>query len=558
MSRLFVAAALIGSLACAADAPAGGNPVTTLALVNGRIWTGNPSQPEAEAVAISGDRITHVGTTAGVRQRADKAEVIDLQGAFVTPGFIDAHVHFVDGGFRLTSVQLRDAATRAEFVRRIGEFAKTVRAGTWITGGDWDHTLWGGELPRRDWIDAVTPDHPVWVNRLDGHMALANSAALRAAGVGREVRDVEGGEIVRDAKGEPTGLLKDNAMGLVGSKMPDPSDAMRDRALDAAMQYVAAQGVTSIHNMGSWDDVNVFASAAKGGRLRTRIYAAVPLTSWERLRDAIAARTFGGEDGRGAAWFRIGALKGFVDGSLGSHTAAFHEPFTDDPKNRGLFVNAEEDLYTWISGADRAGLHVVVHAIGDRAIATLLDIYQRTMTENGARDRRFRIEHAQHLAPADIPRFARLGVIASMQPYHAIDDGRWADRVIGSGRAKGTYAFRSLLDAKALVAFGSDWFVAPPTPLEGIYAAVTRRTLDDRHPDGWVPEQKIAVEEALAAYTRAGAYASFEEDATGTIAEGMLADLTVIDRDLRVIPAPEIRDARVIRTIVGGRTVFMR
>jgi predicted amidohydrolase YtcJ len=255
---------------------------------------------------------------------------------------------------------------------------------------------------------------------------------------------------------------------------------------------------------------------------------------------------------------RIGALKGFVDGSLGSHTAAFHEPFTDDPKNRGLFVNTEEDLYAWISGADRSGLHVAVHAIGDRAIATLLDVYERTMTENGARDRRFRIEHAQHLAPADIPRFARLGVIASMQPYHAIDDGRWADRVIGSERAKGAYAFRSLLDAKAQVAFGSDWFVAPPTPLEGIYAAVTRRTLDDRNPDGWVPEQKITVEEALAAYTRAGAYASFEEAAKGTIAEGMLADLTVIDRDLRAIPAPEIRDARVIRTIVAGRTVFRR
>lgn len=557
MSRLFIAAALVASLACVADAPSGGNAVITLALVNGRIWTGNPSQPEAEAVAIAGDRIVLVGTTADVRQRAAGAEVMDLQGAFVTPGFIDTHVHFLTGGFRLASVQLRDAGTREEFVKRIGEFAKTVPAGTWITGGDWDHTLWGGELPRRDWIDAVAPDHPVWVNRLDGHMALANSAALRAAGVTRDVRDVEGGEIVRDAKREPTGLLKDNAMGLVGSKVPDPSDAMNDRALDAAMDYVAAQGVTSVHNMGSWDDVEVFARAANAGRLGTRIYAAVPLASWERLRDTVTARTYGGDDGRGDPWFRIGALKGFVDGSLGSHTAAFHEPFADDPTSRGLFVNTEEDLYAWISGADRAGLHVVVHAIGDRANATLLDIYERTAKENGTRDRRFRIEHAQHLAPADIPRFAKLGVIASMQPYHAIDDGRWADRVIGPERAKGTYAFRSLLDAKAQMAFGSDWFVAPPTPLEGIYAAVTRRTLDDRHPDGWVPEQKITVEEALVAYTRAGAYASFEEGVKGTIAPGMLADLTVIDRDLRAIPPPEIRDARIVRTIVGGRTVYV-
>jgi predicted amidohydrolase YtcJ len=555
MTRALSAACLLLAFACG-GAPPSGEPMITLALVNARVWTGHPAQPEAEAVAIAGDRIAYVGTTAEARRRAGEAEVLDLQGAFVVPGFIDAHVHFVDGGFRLASVQLRDASTREEFVRRIQEFAKTVPPGTWITGGDWDHTLWGGDLPRRDWIDEATPVHPVWINRLDGHMALANSAALRVAGVTREAKPVTGGEIVRDEDGNLTGLLKDNAMGLVDGKVPDASAVMKDRALDAAMQYVAAQGVTSIHHMGSWDDVEVFARAASAGRLGTRIYAAVPLASWQRLRDTVAARTHGGPEGRGDDWFRIGALKGFVDGSLGSHTAAFHEPFTDDPKNRGLFVNTEEDLYAWISGADQAGLHVVVHAIGDRANAMLLDIFERTAAENGARDRRFRIEHAQHLAPADIPRFGKLGVIASMQPYHAIDDGRWADRVIGRERARGTYAFRALLDAGATVAFGSDWFVAPPTPLEGIYAAVTRRTLDDRHPNGWVPEQKITVEEALVAYTRAGAVASFDETQKGTLAEGLLADITVIDRDLRSIPAPEIRDARVLRTIVGGRTVF--
>jgi predicted amidohydrolase YtcJ len=558
MPRALLIAVLLLSFGCRPDSPpsASGDPVITLALVNAHVWTGNSSQPEAEALAIAGDRIAHVGTSADVRRLAGDAPIVDLQGSFVVPGFIDAHVHFIDGGFRLASVQLRDADTPQEFVRRIQEFATTVPAGTWITGGDWDHTLWGGELPRRDWIDAATPDHPVWVSRLDGHMALANSTALRAAGVTREVRDIEGGEIVRDAKGEPTGLLKDNAMNLVSGKVPDPSDAMKDRALDAAMQYVAAQGVTSIHNMGSWDDVAVFARAAREGRLGTRIYAAVPLSTWERLRDTVAADTYGGSDGRGDEWLRIGALKGFVDGSLGSHTAAFYEPFDDDPGNRGLFVNTEADLFTWISGADRAGLHVVVHAIGDRANATLLDIFERTIRENGPRDPRFRIEHAQHLAPADISRFAALGVIPSMQPYHAIDDGRWAERVIGRERAKGTYAFRALVDAGAVLAFGSDWFVAPPTPLEGIYAAVTRRTLDDRHPDGWVPEQKITVEEALVAYTRGAAYASFDEWQKGTLAEGMLADITVIDRDLRSIPAPEIRDARILRTIVGGRTVF--
>jgi predicted amidohydrolase YtcJ len=531
--------------------------MTTLALVNGRVWTGNPLQPEAEAVAIAGDRIVGVGTTAEIRQRADTAEVVDLQGRFVVPGFVDTHVHFIDGGFRLASVQLRDAVTREEFVARIGRFAQGVPAGTWITGGDWDHTLWGGELPRRDWIDAVTANHPVWISRLDGHMALANSAALRAAGVSGRIADIAGGEIVRDAGGEATGLFKDNAMRPVASKMPPPSDVMRDRALEAAMRYVAAQGVTTIHNMGSWEDLDVFTRAHHAGRLTTRVYAAVPLNTWERLRDVVATRAYGA-DGRGDTWLRIGALKGFVDGSLGSHTAAFHEPFSDARGDRGLFVNSPDDLYKWISGADRAGLHVLVHAIGDRANAALLDLFERTARENGPRDRRFRIEHAQHLAPADIPRFATLGVIPSMQPYHAIDDGRWAERVIGPVRIQTTYAFRSLLQSGAQLAFGSDWFVAPPTPLEGIYAAVTRRTLDDRHPDGWVSGQKISVTDALTAYTRGGAYASFEERDKGTIAPGMLADLTVLDRDLRSIPAPEIRTVRVVRTIVGGRTVYRR
>jgi predicted amidohydrolase YtcJ len=540
-----------------------GGPVITLALVNGRVWTGNAAQMEAEAIAIAGDRIVAVGTTADIRQRTGTAETIDLEGRFVVPGFIDSHIHFLDGGFRLSSVQLRDARTPEEFVARIKAFAATVPTGTWITGGDWDHTLWGGELPRRDWIDAITPDHPVWINRLDGHMALANSAALRAAGVDDAVRDVSGGEIVRDAGRRPTGLLKDNAMDLVAAKAPPPGDALNDRALDAAMKYVAAQGVTAVHHMGTWDDLAVFERAWRAGRLSTRIQAAVPLGTWARLRDAVAAKRFGPE-GRGDAWLRVGALKGFVDGSLGSHTAAFHEPFTDaaakatagQASDRGLFVTPAGDLYTWIANADKAALHVMVHAIGDRANATLLDIFERVARENGARDRRFRIEHAQHLSPADIPRFGALGIIASMQPYHAIDDGRWAEKTIGPERIKTTYAFRALLDAGAPLAFGSDWYVAPPTPLEGIYAAVTRRTLDDRNPDGWVPQQKITVDEALKAYTAGGAYASFLERETGTIAPGMLADLTIIDRDLRVIPAAAIRDARVIRTIAGGKTVF--
>ncbi len=542
--------------ACAGEGPSS-DATVTLALVNGRVWTGDAARPDAEAVAIAGDRIVAVGSSEEIRALAGAAEAVDLGGQFVTPGFIDTHVHFLEGGFRLASVQLRDAGSREVFVERIRAFAATVPAGTWITGGDWDHTLWGGELPHRAWIDAATPDHPVWVNRLDGHMALANSAALRAAAVPDRVDDIAGGEIERDPDGALTGLLKDNAMALVEQNMPPPTAEMRDRALQAAMTYVAEQGVTSVHNMGSWDDLEVFARARQSDGLRTRIYAAVPLDTWARLDEAVRARTHG-PDGRGDAWLGVGVLKGFVDGSLGSHTAAFHEPFTDAPGNSGLFVNTPEDLYVWVSGADKAGLHVAVHAIGDRANGMLLDIFDRVARENGMRDRRFRIEHAQHLAPGDIPRFASLGVIASMQPYHAIDDGRWAARVIGSERIKTTYAFRDLIDRQAHLAFGSDWFVAPPTPLEGIYAAVTRRTLDEAHPDGWVPEQRIGVEEALRAYTREGAYASFEESSKGVIAPGMLADLTVMDRDIREVPPASIRDARVTRTIVGGRTVYQR
>jgi hypothetical protein len=302
--------------------------------------------------------------------------------------------------------------------------------------------------------------------------------------------------------------------------------------------------------LGGWGDLAAFERAHAAGTLTTRIYASVPLSSWKRLADTVKARGIGDD------WVRIGGLKGFVDGSIGSHTAAMLEPFTDAPNDRGLMVNSEADLYAWASAGDKAGLQLLIHAIGDRAIRVLLDIFERVAKENGPRDRRFRIEHAQHIAPADIARFGALGVIPSMQPYHAIDDGRWVDRVIGAERSKGTYAFKSLLDTKASLAFGSDWFVAPPTPLMGIYAAVTRRTLDEKRPGGWVPEQKIGVEDALRAYTAGAAYAGFAEGTRGVLKKGMLADITMIDRDLTTIAPETIRDAKVVRTIVNGKVVF--
>jgi predicted amidohydrolase YtcJ len=381
-------------------------------------------------------------------------------------------------------------------------------------------------------------------------MALANSLALQLAGVDADTADIAGGEIVRDADGRPTGILKDNAMNLMYEAVPVPGDALLDRQIEAAMQHVAGNGVTTVHDMAGWDSLRAYRRARAQGRMITRVYSVVPLNDWKRLRDEVEDR------GRGDDWLRIGGLKGFMDGSLGSHTAAFLEPFTDAPDDRGFLINDLDDMRRWITGADAAGLHVMVHAIGDKAIRDLLDIYLDVVADNGSRDRRFRIEHAQHIHPQDMDRFAVQNIIAIMQPYHAIDDGRWAERVIGPERSKTTYAFRSLIDSGARVAFGSDWSVAPATPLEGIYAAVTRQTLDGANPSGWVPEQKVSVEQALRAYTSEGAFASFEENRKGRIRPGMLADLVLLDRDVTAIPAETIPDTRVIKTIVGGRVIF--
>lgn len=543
---------VLGAVCAGACSERDGRPLAADVVVSGGvIWTGNPSEPWAEAMAIDGERIAAVGTRDEVAPFiGTRTEVIDTTGRMVVPGFIDTHVHFATGGAGLASVQLRDAQTPVEFSRRIAEFATTVAPGEWLLNGTWDHENWGGELPHREWIDAHTPDNPVWVMRLDGHMALANSHALELAGVDADTPDVEGGEIVRDADGRPTGILKDNAMALVDAVVPPPSEAQLERQLRAAMQHAAAQGVTTVHDMAGWASQQAYRRLLAAGNLDTRIYSVVPLRDWERLRDEVAAR------GTGNDWLRIGGLKGFMDGSLGSHTAAMFEPFTDAPDDRGFLINPLDDMRRWIEGADAAGLQVMVHAIGDRAIRDLLDIYLDVSEQNGARDRRFRIEHAQHIHPDDIPRFAAQNVIASMQPYHAIDDGRWAEKVIGAERAQTTYAFRSLILSGADVAFGSDWFVAPVKPLLGIYAAVTRRTLDGAHPDGWVPSQKIDVEHALRAYTSVAAYASFDEADKGALVPGKLADFVVLDRDLTRIAPADIRNARVLRTVVGGRTVF--
>lgn len=525
----------------------------TMGIVNARIWTGDSEQPWAEAMAISDDKILHVGTTAEVEKLMSNSTLrIDAKNQMVVPGFNDSHVHFIDGGFGLSSVSLRDAKTKQEFINRIAAFTTTVPAGTWILNGDWDHTNWGGELPEASWIDSVSADHPVFVQRLDGHMGLANSAAMKLSKISNETADVEGGTVIRNENGIPAGIFKDNAMGLIFKNVSNPSDELKDRALKASMKYVAENGVTSVQSMGTWDDLEVYKRAAKKDSLQTRVYAVVPLDSWKKLGEEVK------RSGRGDNYLKIGGLKGFVDGSLGSHTAAFMKPFSDSPSDSGFLVTSVDDLYQAISAADKAELQVMVHAIGDKAIHEQLNIFERVEKENGARDRRFRIEHAQHIAPEDLSRFNSLSVIASMQPYHAIDDGRWAEQVIGPERIKTTYAFKSLLDNKAVLAFGSDWFVAPPIPLEGIYAAVTRRTLDEKNSEGWVPEQKISVEQALKAYTFGSAFSAFDENQKGILKKGFLADFIILDQDITTIPAEKIRNVKVMKTIVGGKVVFER
>ncbi len=535
-----------------------GNPpfAADLIIVNASIHTMNSAQPSAEAVAIHGNRIVAVGSSQEIKKLGgSNTRVIDAHAQLMLPGFNDAHVHFMSGGFQLSSVDLRDANTPQEFADRVRTFAAKLPPGRWMTGGDWDHERWpDAKLPTRELIDRYTPNTPVFVNRLDGHMALANSVALKLAGVTRESKDPPGGVIVRDPQtGEPTGILKDAAQSFVWKVIPASSFEEKLAAARAATNHAASLGVTSVQDMSAGADVSIYQALLDHGELKTRIYAVWPLPRWECLAQTGVRAHFGN------AMLRTGGLKGFADGSLGSTTALFFEPYADAPDTSGISSDEmfpEGAMLERVRGADRAGLQVIIHAIGDRANDNILSIYEQVEREDGDRDRRFRIEHAQHLRSQDIPRFARGKVIASMQPYHAIDDGRWAEKRIGHERARTTYAFRSLLDSGATLAFGTDWTVAPLDPMLTIYAAATRRTLDGKHPDGWISEQKISVEETVRGYTIGSAFAEFQEKEKGTISPGKLADLVILTRDIFKIDPTEIKNTKVVVTIMDGRVVY--
>lgn len=546
-----------------------------LVLVDGRIWTGERATGPgksgdagrfAEAVAISAGRILEVGTDAqALRYAGRETKVIPLGGRLVVPGFIDSHLHFINGGFQLLELDLKNTRDEAEFIRKIAEKAKALARGRWLLGGNWDEQAWpSAQLPTRWMIDSVTPGTPVFISRYDGHAALANSLALKLAGVTKATPVPASGVIVQDPKsGEPTGVLKDAAEDLVARVVPRPTEAEMEEAFKAALAEAARVGVTSVHNVSTDADspggtfvseIQLLRRAEQEGWLTVRLYEITPIAAWKRLAEA------GVSHGTGSDFLKLGAVKGFADGSLGSGTAWMFEPFDDEPGNRGLpmeIMNPPSILEAMLRGAREAHIQPCIHAIGDRAVAELLDLYSRVGGADAPRHR-FRIEHAQHVRARDFERFAKLGVIASMQPYHAIDDGRWAEKRLGRARARTSYAWRSMLEAGAPLAFGSDWPVAPLDPLIGIYAAVTRATLDGKHAGGWFPEERLTVEEALRAYTAGSAFAAFEEAEKGTISRGKLADLVVLSDDVFKLPAKRIQNTYVTMTVVGGRVVYQK
>ena len=531
------------------------SPQADLIITNGTVCTVDEKQPRAEVIAIWRDRIIAVGTRDALDPwRGPTTTVIDAKGKLVLPGFNDSHVHLVSGGMQLTNVNLKDASSREEFVKRIAARAASVPEGEWILGGDWDDQQWNpAELPSKDWIDSVTPKHPVFLNRYDGHMALANSMALGLAKVTAKTPDPAGGTIVRDQQGNPSGVLKESAMSYVYKVIPSLTHRQRTEIVKRALQHAASLGVTSMQDMNpEFADMAVYAELAEQGSMTSRIYAAPMETQYETLSKLGLRRNFG------SSYFRIGALKGYADGSLGSTTAYFFEPYQDAPNSRGMLTDEMipiEKMRERLTLADQAGLQLCLHAIGDQGISIMLDLFQDVIAKNGKQDRRLRIEHAQHVAPKDFKRFADLQVIASVQPYHAIDDGRWAEKRIGD-RIRTTYAFRTFLQNGVKLALGTDWNVAPLNPMETIYAAVTRATLDGKNPQGWVPEEKITAEEAVFAYTMGSAFAEFQENEKGSITPGKLADIVILSDDIFKIDPVKIKDVKVETTIVGGQVVW--
>lgn len=526
------------------------------AFINGKIYTVNEKQPYAEAVVVERNKISFVGSNEEAKKLIDAStKVIELNGKLMLPGFIDDHVHFITGGFYLLGIDLRPANSTHEFRNILKDYIDKY-PNKWITGGYWDHEKWEKkDLPTKEMIDDITPNTPVFVERLDGHMGLANSYALKLAGVTKDTKSPEGGLIVKDpVTGEPTGVLKDNAMYFIYNKIPAATSEENYEAALAALEEAKRLGITSVQDITFEDALATFRKIKNEGKLTCRIYTRWPISDYESLVKQNIKIGYGDD------YIKMGSLKAFADGSLGSSTAWFFNKYNQDTTTYGLPMDIITDgsMAKWALDADKNHLQLSVHAIGDRANSYMLDLFEKIIKENPEWDRRFRLEHAQHVRFEDIKRFAKLGVIASVQPYHCIDDGVWAEKRIGPERIKYTYPFKSFLEAGVKMCFGTDWYVAPLNPLLGLYAAVTRRTLDDKNPNGWIPEQKISIKDAIKCYTINSAYAAFEENIKGSIEVGKLADLIVLSDDILSIDPVKIKDVKVEMTMFDGKIIYQR
>ena len=609
MRRAWWAASLLTlALAASVTVPRGETqaqgelPAADIAIINARVWTGEKDQPWAEAVAIAGDRIIAVGSSAqisGYIRPNNRTRVLNLRGRLVVPGFIDNHVHFTSAGRLLLGLNLLDVNDAEQFRRRVAEGAARLTKGAWLVGGDWGaYAQWavgstgkpGAEKekpfePTKELIDPVTSDHPALISRFDQQLFLANSLALKAAGITADTPNPEGGEIVRDAKGQPTGLLRGaSAARLVRRAMPAPSYEQRRAEALRALEEARKFGVTTMHdNTANFEQLELLRDLQRSGHLTARIWARMPLSDWEKVRDYVEKNKVPAVDGGwGDDWIRLGGLKAWVDGIMGNSSALFFEPYNHDPANSGRLRDVmfpEGNLERLIRGADRAGFTVTVHAIGDKANRILLDTFDRVFADHGMRDRRFRVVHAQVVHPDDFARFGKLQLVAEVQPFHTIDDMRWMEERIAA-RARTSYAFRTLQQSGAVMSFGTDWpgtnaSYYPINPIYGIYAAVTRQTLEGQPAGGWFPAERIKLEDALRYYTANNAWSTFEENSKGTIKAGKLADIAVLDRDIFALVHPEpaeggrraaldsalrrpkeFADARVLYTIVGGKVVY--
>jgi predicted amidohydrolase YtcJ len=529
----------------------------TTYYVHGHIYTNDPENPWAESMSVADGKIScigkmdHVFLDCGGGQEG--AVTVQLKGQFVMPGFNDAHVHLGSAAADILAVPLTGVPSVEEMQKRVAEAVAQHKPGEWITGGGWDHTLWTDKkFPNRQQLDAVAPKNPVMLTHVSGHVAVANSLALKSGEIDKNTPNPPGGEIERDALGEPTGMLKeDAAMSLVNGRIPDPSPEQRRHGIELVLENVAKNGVTSVQDFSDWENFAVYRQLKEEGKLTVRITEWLPfLASLDDLQNMRA------QGGWTDPWLKTGALKAFTDGALGSRTAALLEPYSDDPSTSGILTNDPEKLRKMAIERDKAGFQLAFHAIGDRANRIALDVFEAVAKANKPRDRRDRIEHAQVVAPEDFARFAKLNVIASMQPSHQTTDMRWAEERLGRDRLKGAYAWATMIKNGIPLAFGTDYPVEPVSPFRGLYACVTRERPEGGPRNGWEPQEKISLEDCIRAYTSGSAYAQFEEGKKGQLKPGAYADFIILSNDLTKVPPAEYAKTSVLRTVVGGRTVY--